>query len=287
MTARVYDQFVEVLYLNKPPARVFDQFVEILMTNNIDKQYPLYLVRSTGPNSTYVPPYETDPFWNNVSLYLSMNGDNGSTTIQEYTGKTITNVNGVTLTDQSSKFSGTSAYFNGSNYLEITNTGDDFIFSKNFTIEFWINHNMTSQSDNEYKPGIMSLDRAGLTDTSLNRAWSINTATFDRTEFEFNYLTSLTRTFTQPYPKNTWDHIAFVRNGSNLTTYLNGIAKTAASVSYSSNLIGLYGRTLRIGYNKDTDDYFTGYLSEIRITKDLARYTSNFTPPTTRFWTPT
>ena len=30
----------------------------------------------------------------------------------------------------------------------------------------------------------------------------------------------------------------------------------------------------------DGSEYFTGYQSDIRITKGLARYTANFTPPT-------
>ena len=35
-----------------------------------------------------------------------------------------------------------------------------------------------------------------------------------------------------------------------------------------------------LGANYNGTEAFTGYLSDVRVTKGLARYTSNFTPPT-------
>ncbi len=75
---------------------------------------------------------------------------------------------------------------------------------------------------------------------------------------------------------NTWNHVAMVRNGNNLSIYLNGalvVGPTAITVTMGNNT-----RPLTIGANNPGANYLTGYISNVRITKGTALYTSAFVP---------
>jgi len=80
-------------------------------------------------------------------------------------------------------------------------------------------------------------------------------------------------------PLNTWTHIAVQRTGSAWEVFINGI-KDSATYTSSGNL----GTTVPcyIGTAVDSPGNsrnFTGYIDEIRITKGIARYSSNFSIP--------
>ena len=77
-------------------------------------------------------------------------------------------------------------------------------------------------------------------------------------------------------------HYAVVRSGNNFTLYRDGtsVSTGTSTVSFgTSNSFPLYiGGAQTAGSH-----WFPGYLDEIRITKGVARYTSNFTPPAEEF----
>ena len=76
----------------------------------------------------------------------------------------------------------------------------------------------------------------------------------------------------------TWYHVAVVRSGSTITTYLDGTSQSSATFTSS---IGSTSKAVGIGSEAPwTGFYFNGYLDDIRITNGVARYTANFTPPT-------
>ena len=78
---------------------------------------------------------------------------------------------------------------------------------------------------------------------------------------------------------NTWTHVAVARNGTTLTSYINGVQDVTAT--NSDNLSD--NQPIGIGVQPYTTAYyFTGYIDEVRITK-AARYTSAFTPPALAF----
>lgn len=82
---------------------------------------------------------------------------------------------------------------------------------------------------------------------------------------------------------NTWHHIAVVRNGSSVRVYLDGIGGTPGNIGSSS--IDNSSGNLTIGALGDgyTSWRANSYIDELRITKNQAIYTTDFTPPTAAF----
>ena len=75
-------------------------------------------------------------------------------------------------------------------------------------------------------------------------------------------------------------HIALVRNDSQLLTYKNGVAGSSVGINFS---IASTGDTSVGAGSASGGQWISGYLDELRITKGVARYTSNFVPPTKSF----
>lgn len=77
---------------------------------------------------------------------------------------------------------------------------------------------------------------------------------------------------------NTWYHIAITRASGTLKIWLNGTQD--ATVSNSTNWSD---QTFVVGATPSAANFMTGYIDDLRITKGYARYTANFTAPTTAF----
>ena len=81
-----------------------------------------------------------------------------------------------------------------------------------------------------------------------------------------------------------WTHVALVRSSGTTKMYVDGVAQTS---TYSdSNDYGDGGRPLFIGVRRNggsslDNQSWDGELSNVRIVKGTAVYTSNFTPSTT------
>jgi hypothetical protein len=78
---------------------------------------------------------------------------------------------------------------------------------------------------------------------------------------------------------NTWYHIAITRLGTSLKTFVNGAVVT--NTTTNSNLTTNNASLLAIGADSVGTNPFMGYISNVRIIKGTAAYTSAFTPPTT------
>ena len=78
----------------------------------------------------------------------------------------------------------------------------------------------------------------------------------------------------------SWNHVAFVRSGSTETLYINGVAEATrtSSTNYSDQNSRIGGE----GYSGGGGLYaWNGYLSDVRLYKGAAKYTSNFIPTST------
>jgi hypothetical protein len=82
------------------------------------------------------------------------------------------------------------------------------------------------------------------------------------------------------YTVGSWVHVAVVRNGNTVTIYSNGT--NVGSGSYTGSP-AVTTDPLSIGGASNAAFSLNGYIDDLRITKGYARYTANFTPPTTAF----
>jgi hypothetical protein len=159
--------------------------------------------------------------------------------------------------------------FDGSgDYLNVAAT-DEFTFGTgDFTIETFIYHNTLGASGNtiiDFRNAPNNTDAGALWKTSGGEfGWYVNGA---------NRVTGAT------VAANKWYHLALVRNSGTTSLYVDGISVGSFSDSY--DYATKSGRAF-IGALADGTDtlYLDGFISNFRIIKGTALYTSNFTPST-------
>jgi hypothetical protein len=168
-----------------------------------------------------------------------------------------------------------SNYFDGTgDYLSIATIGGGDLGTGDFTIEYWMNAPATgSFSGPVGTQEIAGSATAGMW-RCLNRFNSANGIYFAYTTG--SAFVDLTFTTTS-YNDGKWHHVAYVRSGTNLNAYVDGV-QVGSTQTVSQNLTS--GKRLTIGYNPQDTAYYTGYTSNLRIIKGTALYTSTFTPTT-------
>jgi hypothetical protein len=87
-----------------------------------------------------------------------------------------------------------------------------------------------------------------------------------------------------PLEINTWYHIALVRpvaNSAVVNIYINGVFQGTLSIGTANFTFGGTSTVCTVGYTGLTTYEYSvrGYIDDVRITKGIARYDSNFTPP--------
>jgi len=145
--------------------------------------------------------------------------------------------------------------------------------SGNFTIEYWVYFNSVAADQR-----IVSGD--------ANAGGTLNWCFYTTNSGTLNYYISFDGTnwniaanLVGNISTGQWYHVALVRNGSTFTPYLNGTSGTTGT-----NSSAIYATTTGITVGAiNTGSYFNGYIDDLRITKGVARYTSNFTAPTAAF----
>ena len=212
-----------------------------------------------------------DPNYSNVSLLLRGTGTNGSQTFTDEAtpASTISTYGNAQISTSVKKFGTGSMYFDGNgDYLTAPASNAALNLSGgNWTIEFWAYYTGTDFSN--YRHIITKGD-------ATNGPCSYQTYLVTGTGYIAFYNGTVYSSSTV-MPSNQWCHLAYVYSGGTLTMYLNGssIYTNTATITDSTS------RPLMIGnYSGDTSMGWIGYLDDIRITKGIARYTVNFTPPT-------
>jgi hypothetical protein len=203
------------------------------------------------------------------SLILNMDGTPGSTTFEDDSPNAlaVTAVGDAQIVSDATF--GTVASFDGSGDYIDSAVNSVFNFGTgDFTVEMWV-----------YPIGsnLFSLYDSRLNETSPNGngfVIGLNSSLQWVVYQAGNKIIGPTRTL------NQWSHVAVVRTGTSVKMYLNGSQigstwTTSNSFTDGALLFGTdYPRNAR---------FFNGLIGPTRITKGIARYTANFTPPTGPF----
>jgi hypothetical protein len=222
-----------------------------------------------------------DAYYSNVSLLLHMNGANGSTTFTDNSlnAFAVTPVNSAQISTAQSRFGGASGYFDGAGAYIITPPSNAFNFgTSDFTIEAWV-YFVSVASDQRVAGGDLvnstgNLNWAWYTTSTGTLSYFLSTGAPGQWDITGGYGKSM-----GTISSNQWYHVALVRTGNVFTPYLNGAAGTTTT---SASSIGTNSTNGPV-FGKQESNYFNGYVDDVRITKGVARYTSNFTPPAAQF----
>ena len=238
---------------------------------------PGYAAGKVVLRKDYVP---LDASYPNVLLLLHGDGANGSTTIVDNSPspKTVTTVGNAQISTAQSKFGGASIALDGSgDYLRAGPDSNLALGAGDFTVEAFIY--LTSLSSNPVIASSRALNVSG------ELYWWFYVTSTGQLAFQSRSLAGtqyIARSATSAITTNTWYYVAAVRQSNVLTVYVNGVAGPTTVNDGGNNLsesyvgVGIFNFPGYVAYG-------SGYIDDFRITKGVARYTSNFTPPTEPF----
>ena len=178
--------------------------------------------------------------------------------------------NAPSLVDYAANVYGGSVYFDGNgDYLTLpSSTLYDLV--GDFTVEAWV------------YPIRLNTNAFGIIDARASgasaSAWAFGLD--NSTGYKLTFYTGTAYTGSITIPTNTWTHVAVERNGSVLTSYVNG-ARNYYNASFGTGAISpgataprINSKDLGIGAAYDAQ----GYISDLRFTNSVALYKGPFVP---------
>ena len=200
-----------------------------------------------------------DEYADSVVSLLHFDGVDGSTTVTDSKGKVWTSTGAAALTTANAKFGGSSLALasSGANYVESSHADFDF-GTGDYTIEGF------------FKP-----------DASNNRAFiKLGTRLIYVASNNWAYYNGSSNPISGGSVSTAeFAHVALARHEGTTRLFVNG---QQAGSNYTGETGAVNASPIRIGYF-NSGNPSGGLYDEIRITKGVARYTADFTPPTVPF----
>lgn len=224
----------------------------------------------------------TEPAWGSWGSEEEIGGNDEYTKLLLHfrKGKTWTAYGNSQIDTAESKFGGASLLLDGDgDYVSAPDSGDWNFGNGNFTIEAWVklistgsNQAIVSQVQGDEYKWMLYCRNGTLAFVAYKQTGPAVAA--------FCYGSSGT-----PLLDGEWHHVAAVRNGTGsgcLKLYIDGSAITLTTeVDLASNAIGDFSAPVEIGRQNVSGSYYyvNGHVDEVRLSKGIARWTSNFIPP--------
>lgn len=219
-----------------------------------------------------------DPNYANVSLLLHCDGVDASTSFPDSgpAGRTVTAAGGAVVSAAQARFGGASGFFPGAGSVLQVPSASAFDLGSTYTVEFFIRPTSLSVNFGVLHRGFYTTDNLSWNGLAFSIRWLGNFARFYF--YGTAYSTEQVVDVSDAFAVGVWRHVAMVRNGATGYVYIDGVLRGSIS---GLNTPAPSSRPLKVGvwdYSANAE-YFPGYLDEIRITKGVARYMANFTPP--------
>lgn len=215
--------------------------------------------------ANFTPP--TAPLTTVAGTALLLNGNNAGVIDNSPVSNNLLTFADTKISTTQSKFNGSSLYFDGvGDYATVSADSTMLQLSTDlFTIEGWFYSNS------------IAADAYFISKGNNLGGWSCGVLSTGA--FRFLYTQTSINTPGSLITPNTWYHFAVVREGINANQfkiYINGQLQVTTTIADNFNQTEL----VTLGRSKAANAYWNGYVSDIRITKGIARYTGSFTPPT-------
>ena len=267
-------KYVDDNISSRPPTTVINQLSQALAANSFNQ--------NTAANQAYIVNLPTSPSDGDIIEVFNSVANGGidsytktilhldnNATDSALTPHTLTPAN-ITYDTTDGKFSyysilnGTSAKYNSDTHVDFN------LYNVDWTIDCWIKPTEISTNDRLF--GIEDPEGVSF-GIYFDGATTITCGNMNVN----NLGQSATVT------AGVWQHIAVVKYGTRVSIYVDG---TSGAVNNSYEPITNEGdRFLSIGQTTNyAGGWYDGRIDEVRITKGLARWTTNFTPPTSAYF---
>jgi hypothetical protein len=215
-----------------------------------------------------------------TKLLLHMDGADDGTVFIDQCGKTVTRGGSVVTKTGIKKIGTASAYFpgNSGDYLSLANSADWDPGSGDLTLEFWA---YIASHTSEWR-GLIAWDQYS---PSTIRGWSLGISDTNKLTLfcspDGTTVNGISVGSSGTLTTEQFVHIAVVKSGTSIKLYENGTQTGSGTLSSIYNC----GQPLVIGglNSNSPTSLFNGYIDELRISKGIARWTENFTPPTSPY----
>ena len=237
-----------------------------------------------GKNTAVYNPEIIDPYWDKVTGYGRFD-DN--ITSDETTLNTFSAGGSAAHNTTTKKFGAGSVYKpNGASYLNVgaaNNTNYQF-GTGDFTLETWFYITAIGLSaSGNYNFGLWSANQVA---GSTAHGWALLYRTAWNPKFSIGHWdgTSFLENSQTKFDYNTWTHLTCSRSGTTIYLGVNGAVQSVGTCS--KNLVTT-STASRLGTNGYNEYNYTAYFDDFKVTKGVARYTSNYVVPTKQWPTPT